>query len=199
MAADIDINTIVNGVRHGDALDACRLLLKYRGEDPTREGLLETPKRYLAAWRDFWGKGYSQKPKAVMKVFTDGANDYDEMVLVKGIKIYSHCEHHEAPIIGVAHIAYIPDGRIIGLSKLARLADVFARRLQVQERLTTQIANALMEELEPLGVAVVIEAEHLCMSSRGVEKQDSTTVTSKMTGVFMEDRGTRDEFMRLIR
>ena len=182
-----------------EALEAVRTILEYIGEDPNREGIQETPERYIKAMENFWAKGYKQNPADVMKVFSDGGEDYDEMVLVKGIKIYSHCEHHIAPIIGVAHIAYIPNGKIIGLSKLARLADVYARRLQVQERLTTQIANALMEELEPLGVAVVIEAEHLCMSSRGVEKQDSTTVTSKMTGVFMEDRSTRDEFMRLIR
>ena len=134
-----------------------------------------------------------------MKVFEDGADNYDEMVLVKDIQLYSHCEHHIAPIIGVAHIAYIPNGRIIGLSKIARLVEVFARRLQVQERLTTQIAEALMTELQPLGVAVVIEAEHLCMSSRGIEKQGSKTVTSKLLGCFKDEAETRAEFMRLIK
>ena len=184
---------------HEKALEAVKTILDYIGEDSSREGLQETPARFLKAWKNHWGAGYRQEPKAIMKVFTDGAQDYDEMVLVKNIAIYSHCEHHIAPIIGVAHIAYIPNGKIIGLSKLARLAEVFARRLQVQERLTTQIAQALMEELEPLGVAVVIEAEHLCMSSRGVEKQGSLTTTSKLLGCFADESATRSEFMQLIR
>ena len=181
------------------ALEAVRTILDYIGEDSLREGLLETPKRFLKAWKNYWGRGYEQNPKDVMKVFTDGADNYDEMVVVKDIAIYSHCEHHIAPIVGKAHIAYIPNGKIIGLSKLARLADVFARRLQVQERLTTQIAQALMDELEPLGVAVVIEAEHMCMSSRGVEKQGSVTLTSKLLGCFADEPATRAEFMHLIK
>lgn len=186
-------------VRKLDALNAVRTILEYIGEDPDREGLEETPERFLKAWSNHWGKGYSQDPKDVMKSFEDGGEQYDEMVLVKDIQLYSHCEHHIAPIIGVAHVAYIPNGRIIGLSKIARLVEVFARRLQVQERLTTQVAQALMDELQPLGVAVVIEAEHLCMSSRGIEKQGSKTVTSKLLGCFKDEAETRAEFMRLIK
>ncbi len=186
-------------VREIDAVIAVRTILEYIGEDPDREGLQDTPKRFLKAWKNYWGSGYKLDPKDVMKVFEDGAANYDEMVLVKDIKLYSHCEHHIAPIIGVAHVAYIPNGKIIGLSKIARLVEVFARRLQVQERLTTQIAEALMSELQPLGVAVVIEAEHLCMSSRGIEKQGSKTVTSKLLGCFKEEFETRAEFMRLIK
>lgn len=189
----------MSNVKHKAALAAVKTILEYIGEDPNREGLLETPERFLKAWTNHWGAGYAKEPSGVMKVFKDGASGYDEMVIVKDIKIYSHCEHHIAPIVGVCHIAYIPNGTIIGLSKLARLADVFARRLQVQERLTTQIADALMKELEPLGVAVVIDAEHLCMSSRGVEKQGSTTITSKLTGCFRDEPETRAEFMRLIK
>lgn len=186
-------------VRKLDALLAVKTLLEYMGENPEREGLQETPERFLKAWTNHWGAGYAQEPKDVMKVFTDGAEGTDEMVLVKDIQLYSHCEHHICPIIGVAHVAYIPNGKIIGLSKIARLVEVFARRLQVQERLTTQIAEALMSELQPLGVAVVVEAEHLCMSSRGIEKQGSQTVTSKLMGCFKEEPETRAEFMRLIK
>ena len=181
------------------ALEAVKTILDYIGEDSSREGLQDTPERFLKAWSNHWGAGYAQNPKEVMKVFEDGAANYDEMVLVKDITLYSHCEHHLAPIIGVAHVAYIPNGRILGLSKIARLVEIFARRLQVQERLTTQIADALQEELAPLGVAVVIEAEHLCMSSRGIEKQGSKTVTSKLIGCFKEEAETRAEFMRLIK
>lgn len=181
------------------AIEAVKVLLEFMGEDPNREGLQETPKRFLKAWCNYWGKGYGVDPYTVMKSFEDGADNYNGMVLVKDIPIYSHCEHHIAPIIGKAHIAYVPNKRIIGLSKLARVADIFARRLQVQERLTVQIAECLMKELNPLGVAVVIEAEHLCMSSRGVEKQGSLTTTSKLLGCFLNEPETRQEFMSLIR
>ena len=180
------------------ALAAVKVLLEYIGEDPDREGLVETPRRVLKAWSEFWGKGYKADIDKVMKVFEDGAENYNGMVLVRDIPIYSHCEHHIAPIIGKAHIAYVPNKKIIGLSKLARVADIFARRLQVQERLTVQIAETLMSKLEPLGVAVVIEAEHLCMSSRGVEKQGSLTTTSKLLGCFLDEPETRQEFMSLI-
>lgn len=184
---------------HPEALEAVKVLLRFMGEDPNREGLIETPRRFLKAWTNYWGTGYSLNPVDVMKSFEDGSANYDGMVLVKDIPIYSHCEHHIAPIIGKAHIAYVPNKRIIGLSKLARVADIFARRLQVQERLTVQIAECLMKELNPLGVAVVIEAEHLCMSSRGVEKQGTLTVTSKLLGCFLDEPETRQEFMSLIR
>jgi len=172
-------------------------LLQYLGEDPTRGGLKETPKRFLKAW-DHYSSGYDQKPEDILKVFEDGAESYDEMVLVKDIPVYSHCEHHLAPFFGVAHVGYIPDGRIVGLSKLSRLVDIYARRLQVQERLTSQIANALEEHLKPLGVAVVVECRHLCMESRGIQRQGSATVTSAMRGAMREAHEARAEFLTLL-
>ena len=180
-------------------IEAVKVILDYIGEDAEREGLKETPKRFLKAWSEFFGSGYDQNPKDLMKVFEDGGEDYDEMIIVKDIKVFSHCEHHIVPIIGRAHVAYIPNGKILGLSKINRLVDMFARRLQVQERLTTQIANTLMEELNALGVAVVIEAEHFCVKTRGVQDENSATVTSKLTGVFKEDSKARNEFMLAIR
>lgn len=178
--------------------DACLRLMEYIGEDPTREGLLETPKRFAKAWQH-WTSGYKQNPADVLKVFDDGAEKCDELVLVRDIPIYSHCEHHLAAIFGSAHIGYIPNGKIVGLSKLARIADIFARRLQVQERLTNQIADALEEHLNPLGVGVVIQARHFCMESRGIEKMGSATITSAMRGVFRSNPSARAEFMGLIK
>ena len=171
-------------------------LLQYVGEDPMREGLLETPARVAKAWKQ-WTSGYEVDIAKLLKVFKDGSNGYDEMVIVKDIPIYSHCEHHLAAIFGTATIAYIPDGSIVGLSKLSRLADAFARRLQVQERLTTQIANALNEHLKPKGVGVVIKARHLCMESRGVCQQGHHTITSALHGVLKTDPAARAEFMAL--
>lgn len=173
-------------------------LLEYIGEDPTREGLLETPKRFLKAWGQ-WAEGYGKNPADILKVFEDGAEKCDEMVIVRDIPVYSHCEHHLAPFFGVAHVGYIPDGRIVGLSKLSRLVDIYARRLQVQERLTNQIVDALEEHLKPLGAAVVIECRHLCMESRGIQRQGSATITSAMRGDFRDDINTRQEFMHLIK
>ena len=173
-------------------------LLQFIGEDPKRGGLKETPKRYLKAWQH-WAGGYGQDPAALLKCFEDGAERYDEMVLVKSIPVYSHCEHHLAPFFGVAHVAYIPDGRIVGLSKISRLVDIFARRLQVQERLTNQIADAMEQNLVPKGVAVVIECRHLCMESRGIQRQGSSTTTSAMRGVFRGNAAARAEFMGLVR
>lgn len=164
------------------------------GEDVDRGGLLETPKRVVKAWKD-WTAGYHVDIKALLKVFEDGAAGYDEMVVRKDIRIYSHCEHHLAPIIGRCTIAYIPDGAVVGLSKLDRLADAFARRLQVQERLTVQIADALMEHLHPKGVGVYIDAEHLCVASRGVKQENSNTITCALRGVMKEQPETRAEFM----
>jgi len=165
------------------------------GEDPEREGLLRTPNRVRRSW-EFLSRGYREDPDAMLRkaLFTV---TYDEMVIVKDIEMFSLCEHHMLPFYGKAHVAYIPDGKIVGLSKLPRVVDVFAQRLQVQERLTEQIATALTEVLEPLGVGVVIEAYHLCMMMRGVEKQNSRTVTSALRGIFRDDSKTRVEFLRL--
>mgnify|MGYP001809633510 CR=1 FL=1 len=176
--------------------DAVYSLLKGVGEDPEREGLLLTPERVSKSLR-FLTKGYRQDPEQLLKkaVFTES---YDEMVLVKDIDIYSMCEHHMLPFFGKAHVAYIPDGKIVGLSKIPRVVEVFARRLQVQERLTQQIRDAIQNVLNPRGVAVVIEATHMCMVMRGVEKQNSVTTTSAMSGEFMSNQSTRSEFLRLI-
>ncbi|HSK09740.1 MAG TPA: GTP cyclohydrolase I FolE, partial [Vicinamibacterales bacterium] len=172
-------------------------LLKELGEEPGREGLVRTPARVARAMR-FLTSGYQQDPIAILNnaVFEEG---YDEMVLVKDIDFYSLCEHHLLPFFGRAHVAYIPNGKVIGLSKIPRLVDVFARRLQVQERMTNQIAETIEQKTQPLGVAVVIEATHLCMAMRGVEKQNSFAVTSAMLGAFRNSARTRTEFLELIR
>jgi len=173
-----------------------REMLVTVGEDPSREGLLRTPHRVARAW-EFLTEGYT----ACMDKVLNGAvfeEQYDEMVIVKDVEFYSLCEHHALPFFGKAHIGYIPKGRIVGLSKLPRIVDVFARRLQVQERMTTQIAEAIQEALQPDGVAVVTEASHLCMMMRGVQKQESVTTASAMLGVFKTQRETRNEFMHLI-
>ncbi|WP_041466150.1 GTP cyclohydrolase I FolE [Chlorobaculum parvum] len=171
-------------------------LLQGIGEDPEREGLLMTPERVAKSLR-FLTKGYEQDPEELLMkaLFTES---YDEMVLVKDIDLYSMCEHHMLPFFGKAHVAYIPDGKIVGLSKIPRVVEVFARRLQVQERLTQQIRDAIQNVLNPRGVAVVIEATHMCMVMRGVEKQNSVTTTSAMSGDFMTSQSTRSEFLRLI-
>lgn len=176
--------------------DSIVRLLQYVGEDPTRGGLAETPTRVAKAW-SFWCSGYEKNPSDVLKVFEDGAENYDEMVVVKDIPFYSHCEHHLAPIFGTVTIAYIPDRRIVGLSKLSRLTDIFARRLQVQERLTNQIADALQEHLNPKGVGVIVKARHLCMESRGICQQGHHTVTSALRGVIRDSTKVRQEFMAL--
>ncbi len=177
--------------------DAVYAMLQGIGENPEREGLLKTPERVAKSLR-FLTKGYHQDPEELLKnaVFTEA---YDEMVLVKDIDLFSMCEHHILPFFGKAHIAYIPDGKIVGLSKLARVVEVFARRLQVQERLTQQIRDAIQNVLNPKGVAVVIEAKHLCMVMRGVEKLNSVTTTSAMSGQFITSQSTRSEFLRLIK
>jgi GTP cyclohydrolase I len=199
-AADI-ISTFSNQqqptVTEADMIQAVRTLLIGLGENPDREGLKDTPKRVVKALK-FLTNGYDQSVDELLNgaVFTEDAN---EMVLVRDIDIFSSCEHHILPIIGRAHVAYIPNGKVIGLSKIARICEMYARRLQVQERLTLQIANALQGLLKPQGVAVVIEATHMCMVMRGVQKPGSWTVTSAMRGVFSEDARTREEFMNLIR
>jgi GTP cyclohydrolase I len=171
------------------------LLARFDG-DPTRDGLLRTPERAEKAMT-FLTQGYHQSPQEILKSALFDV-DYDEMVMVKDIEMFSLCEHHILPFFGKVHIAYIPNGKVVGLSKLPRLVDVFARRLQVQERMTREIANALQEAIAPQGVGVVVEARHLCMMMRGVEKQNSSTVTSSMSGVFLEDK-TRAEFLSLVR
>jgi len=171
-------------------------MIRRLGEDPTREGMLKTPER-VAKSMAFLTKGYRETPEEVLgdALF---AESHQSMVLVKDIELYSMCEHHMLPFFGKAHLAYIPNGKIVGLSKVARLVEVFARRFQVQERLTEQIAQAMWDTVQPLGAAVVVEAYHLCMMMRGVEKQNSVTMTSAMRGVFLDDQRTRDEFLRLV-
>ena len=173
-----------------------REILSLLGEDPEREGLLKTPERVAKAM-SFVTKGYSQNPIEIINsaTFTE---EYQQMVLVKDIELFSMCEHHMMPFVGKAHVAYIPNGKITGLSKIARVVECFARRLQVQERLTVQIRDCIQEALNPIGVAVVIEASHMCMQMRGVEKLGSSTTTSAFTGVFLKDTRTREEFLTLI-
>lgn len=175
-----------------------RQILAYVGEDVERGGLIETPRRVAKAWLNSWAQGYQQDPADILKVFDDGGEKYDQMVTVKNIPFYSHCEHHMAPFFGTVSISYIPNGKIVGLSKLSRLTDVFAKRLQVQERLTDQIADALAEHLDAKGVGVVIEARHMCMESRGIAKQGSTTVTTALRGAIREESETRSEFLRSV-
>lgn len=174
------------------------LLRTIFGEDPNREGLEDTPKRVSKMYEEIFG-GYKQDPKAILSTTFEDPS-HQEMVIVKDIPFYSHCEHHMVPFFGMAHIAYIPNGRVVGLSKLARLTECFAKRLQIQERLTSQIADAIDETLSPLGVAVVIQAEHLCMAMRGIKKPGSNTVTSALRGVFRDNtNNARAEFMSLLK
>lgn len=179
--------------------DIIRDMLAYIiGESPERGGLQETPVRVVKAW-EFWTSGYNMRASDVLKVFEDGAESYDQMLVRKDIPLYSHCEHHMAAIFGTCTIAYIPDGKIVGLSKLDRLVEVFARRLQVQERLTVQIADAIMENLAPKGCAVYINARHMCIESRGVQNRNSETITTALRGVFLDEPATRAEFLAAAR
>ncbi|TAF39243.1 MAG: GTP cyclohydrolase I FolE [Alphaproteobacteria bacterium] len=180
-----------------EAEAAVRTLIAWAGDDVLREGLIETPKRVVHAYREFFA-GYDEDPKAILSKTFEEVEGYDEMVLLKNMRVESHCEHHMVPIIGVAHIAYIPDKRVVGISKLARLLDIYAKRLQTQETMTAQIADTLNEVLQPKGVAVVIDAAHQCMTTRGVHKTATTTITSRLLGVFKEDPLTRQEFMTLV-
>ena len=180
-----------------EAEEAVRTLLRWAGDDPKREGLLDTPGRVTRAYRQ-WFRGYEEDPVAMLQRTFEEVEGYDEMVVLRDIRFESYCEHHLAPIIGKAHVGYIPTDRVVGISKLARLVDAFAKRMQVQEKLTAQIANTLMEVLEPRGVAVVMEGEHHCMSTRGVHKPGVSMVTSTMLGSFREDHRTRKEFMDII-
>ena len=187
---------VKNAIDREYSLDAVRALLKWVGEDPEREGLQETPKRVLAALQ-FWCSGYDEDPKSVLKTFTDGGQNYDEMVFQGSIPFFSMCEHHMVPFFGYAHIAYLPVSEIVGLSKLARLTEIYARRLQTQERLTAQIADALSHELK-CSAAVVTQARHLCMESRGVQKVGTVTVCSALRNKFKSSPELRAEFMSLV-
>ncbi len=181
----------------GEAEEAVRTLIRWAGDDPAREGLLGTPDRVVRAYREFF-RGYDQDPNAVLKRTFEETDGYDEMIVLKDMRFESHCEHHLAPIIGRAHIAYLPHHRVVGISKLARLLDCYAKRLQIQEKMTAQIANTLQEVLQPRGVAVVIDASHQCMTTRGVHKPNTSMVTSRMLGAFRTDPSTRREFLAII-
>ena len=180
-----------------EAEEAVRVLLRWAGDDPTREGLVDTPSRVARAYEEVFS-GYHEDPEEILRRTFAETDGYDEMVLLRDIRLESHCEHHVVPIIGEAHVAYMPDKRVVGISKLARVVEIYARRLQIQEKLTAQIANAIQGVLHPRGVAVVIEAAHQCMTTRGIRKPGVTMVTSRMLGTFRSDPSTRREFMALI-
>ena len=179
------------------AEDAVRTLIRWAGDDPSREGLKGTPDRVVRAWQEFY-RGYDEDPYAILARTFEEIEGYDEMVVLKDIRFESHCEHHLMPIIGIAHVAYLPRTRVVGISKLARLVEAYAKRLQIQEKMTAQIASAIDEVLQPGGVAVVIEAEHQCMTTRGIHKPGATMVTSRMLGGFRSDQKTRREFLAMI-
>ena len=175
-----------------------RRFLASLGEDPDRPGLVDTPDRMSRAWKH-WTSGYEQNPAEILKTFEDGAEEYNELIVVRGIPVYSHCEHHLAPFFGTATVGYVPDGHIVGLSKLTRLVDCFAKRLQVQERLTSQVANSLMSILRPKAAGVVIRCRHLCMESRGIRTPGEETITSAMLGELQPNLALRTEFLALTR
>lgn len=179
-----------------DAEAAVKVLLQWAGDDPAREGLLDTPKRVANAYKELFG-GYNLDPADVLGRTFEEVAGYDDIVLVKGIQFHSHCEHHMVPIIGKAHVAYLPDGKVLGLSKIARVVDIFAHRLQTQETMTSQIASSINETLAPRGVAVLLEAEHMCMAMRGIKKQGSTTLTTAYTGAF-KDPVEQTRFLTMI-
>ena len=181
-----------------EAEEAVRTLIRWAGDDPDREGLLETPARVVRSYGEFF-EGYTLDPEEVLRKTFEESGGYDEMVLIRDIELESHCEHHMVPIIGKAHVAYIPRNRVVGISKLARVVGIFAKRLQIQEKMTVDIAATIDNVLQPQGVAVVIEASHQCMTTRGVHKPAAETVTSQMLGVFREDPSTRREFLAMIR
>ena len=192
-------NTLEDGkqITEKEAEEAFTKIIKWLGEDPSREGLKSTPKRLIKAYREYF-KGYTEDPAKILEKTFGDVQGYDDMVIQKNISVQSHCEHHMAPIIGVAHVAYIPNTRVVGLSKLARVVDVFSKRLQTQERLTMQIAKALMEALDAKGVAVSIDATHQCMTTRGIKKEQATTVTNYYLGQFKEDLGYQNRYLRFI-
>ena len=180
-----------------EAEDAVRVLLRWAGDDPEREGLLDTPSRVVRSFTEFFA-GYEEDPVSILERTFEETDGYDEIVLLRDIRVESHCEHHLRPIIGRAHVAYLPGTRVVGISKLARVVDAYAKRLQIQEKLTAQIANTIQDVLQPRGVAVVIEAAHQCMTTRGVYKPGVAMVTSRMLGAFRDDPTTRREFLAMI-
>ena len=180
-----------------EALDAVKTLIKWAGDDPTREGLIETPDRVIRAYKEFFA-GYEEDPEQVLEKTFEEVEGYDDAVIVRNIRVESHCEHHMVPILGIAHVGYIPNKRVVGISKLARIVDIFGKRLQTQETMTAQIADTIQRVLEPKGVAVVIDAGLQCMSTRGIHKTESSTITSRMLGIFRDKPETRAEFMNLI-
>ena len=197
LVKDIDNNQNSKKISDKEAEEAFKTILAWMGEDPSREGLLETPKRVVKAFKEYF-KGYKEDPiQDLDKTFGD-VDGYDDMVIQKNISVQSHCEHHMAPIIGKAHVAYIPNERVVGLSKLARVVEVFSKRLQTQERLTMQIANTLMGALDAKGVAVTIDSTHQCMTMRGIKKEQATTVTNYYLGQFKEDLSYQNRYLRLI-
>ena len=197
LVKDTDRENQIKQISDKEAEEAFKTILAWIGENPAREGLLETPKRVVKAFKEYF-KGYREDPSQVLdKTFGD-VEGYDDMVVQKNISVQSHCEHHMAPIIGMAHVAYIPKKRVVGLSKLARLVEVFSKRLQTQERLTMQIANTLMESLDAKGVAVTIDSTHQCMTMRGIKKEQATTVTNYYKGLFKEDLSYQNRYLRFI-
>ena len=184
-------------VTRDQAEDAIRVLLRWAGEDPNREGLLDTPKRVVKAYGD-WFSGYQEDPREFLERTFEEVAGYDEMIVLRDIEFESHCEHHMAPIIGRCHVGYLPAGKVVGISKLARVVETYARRFQVQEKMTAQIARCIQDVLQPIGVAVVVEAKHQCMTTRGVHKTGVSMVTSKMLGTFRTDPMTRAEFLDVI-
>ena len=191
------INQNPSKVSDKEVEEAFKTILQWIGEDPNREGLIETPRRVVKAFKEYF-KGYNQEPTNDLKKTFGDVEGYDDMVLQKNISVSSHCEHHMAPILGVAHVAYLPNQRIVGLSKLARTVEIFSKRLQTQERLTMQIANTLMKGLDAKGVAVTIDATHQCMTMRGIKKEKATTITSYFTGKFKDDLSYQNRFLKFI-
>ena len=184
-------------ISENQALDAVKTLIKWAGDDPEREGLRDTPKRVIRSYKDFFS-GYNLDPREILSKKFKEVEGYDEIIILKNIRLESHCEHHMVPFVGTAHVGYLPKNKVVGLSKLARLVETFAKRLQIQEKLTAQIANAIDEILQPKGVGVIIEASHLCVATRGIHKPDSKMVTSRMLGSFRDDPATRKEFLDLV-
>jgi GTP cyclohydrolase IA len=197
VVGDDETDALSGRPSRSEAEDAIRTLIRWAGDDPTREGLLDTPARVARAYEEFF-YGYSACPKALLERTFEEVEGYDEIVLLRDIRFESHCEHHMAPIIGKAHVAYLPHRRVVGISKLARVVEVYAKRLQIQEKMTAQVANLIDEVLQPKGTAVVIEAAHQCMTTRGVHKTGVTMVTSRMLGGFRDDPSTRREFLAMI-